>query len=79
MDWQNRAAAEIVESPDEYQFFLKAPDVDVAAIALCEFLIATHSGEKNLRLARRNELRVKIQPGSSVEGLFWHGNVTFHM
>jgi hypothetical protein len=65
------------EEGDEGSFFLKANDIGNAAQALIEFLILQHSTGKNLSRKRQEELKVTIQPHSSLKGLFFSKFATF--
>jgi hypothetical protein len=79
LSWWLAMDAEVRKIDEEYSFYLKAKDLDRAAQALIEFLTAIHAGQSNLSRERRAALDVKIQPGSSVSGLFIHANLTFHV
>jgi hypothetical protein len=74
--WRLQVDAELSSSDEEHHFFLKAENVDSAAQALLEFLVSIHSGQDNISRARRTELKVKIQPGASISGLFFTQNLT---
>lgn len=77
--WWLEVDTECKKIEEEYSFYLKALDIDRAAQALIEFLIAIHNGQQNLSRQRRAALDVKIQPGSSISGLFIHNTLTFHV
>jgi hypothetical protein len=79
LSWWLAVNVEARKIEEEYNFFLRAKDVDQAAQALIKFLVAIHAGQANLSRERRAALDVKIQPGSSISGLFIHPNLTFQV
>ena len=77
--WWLQVSNEIDKSDDESNFYLKAQNLDDAAQALIEFLVAIHSGQRNISRQRRDALKVRIQAGSSLTGLFVNSGLTFHV
>jgi hypothetical protein len=75
--WHYQIETDLSNSDDEAQFFLQAQDVDTAAQALSEFVLAIYSGQNDLSRQRKAELRVKIHPGASIAGMFFRNNMTF--